>query len=252
LVKWGVAVAILVVLAVFEFSMERWDFSAICPKCLQHAYILERRVLGITFWRKVRESQSHAGLMNSATFSPGIPGGNPKVYEQIHGGQCRHEFKNGGFGRSTGLFLGGLHADGSSMQWSFYTPRIRAIEALYAAFGKAGDEQLAQRCYRLIDATYPMDDKSKAVAVWCGVRSLRFPEISDAEIENEIQKLEQYDAKVRTSHPEYVSAPTARKLVELRRMTARLDEVGTPDEFRDLVDEYSERLLGTDDGQEGR
>ena len=240
--RWSVVPAVIVVLAGLEFFLERWDISAICPKCLQHAYIRERRILGLVVYRRTRLSQAHGGLMSSATFSPRIPAGGAGIYEQIHGVKCRHEFKAGGFGRTTGVFLFRLHGDGSSFEWSMFTPRIRATEALYVAFGQTGDREAAVRGYTMIEGAYPLDERSRAVAVWCGTRSFRDPAAGEAEIEAEIKELEQYDKKVSASHPEYISGPAARRLLALRRLRVRLKEITASEEFNALLDEYSEQL----------
>ncbi|MBI4879641.1 MAG: hypothetical protein HY812_08290 [Planctomycetes bacterium] len=141
---------------------ESW-ISAICPRCLQHAYIHQKSLLYvIPIYRNTTLSQSHGGLMSSATFSPRIPQVNPGTYEEILGGPCDHVFKHGGFGVTQGFIIGGLHADGREEHWSRVTPRLRAIGALYGAYGRTGDRETIAAIYELIDSAFPVDDESDA------------------------------------------------------------------------------------------
>jgi hypothetical protein len=148
-------VVVFVAWAVVETGYEALDISAICPKCLQHAYIHEVRVHGICVYRTVRPRQHAGGIMSSTTFSPPIPRVSPALYEQILNEKCRHDYQYGGFGCSHGLLLPGAHEDGAYGQWRACQLRIDATKALYVAFARFQNRALAAETYHRIDTTVP-------------------------------------------------------------------------------------------------
>ncbi len=136
-------------------------YSAICPKCLQHAYLTVKEYLGFTIYKKTELSQSHGGLMSPAAFSPQIPSPDPRTYDEIHGKKCDHVFKKGGFGRSEyGILLVINHADGICMEWTIFSSRIAAVEILYLLYNTYQDKSLALKTYNLIDRACPIDSKT--------------------------------------------------------------------------------------------
>jgi hypothetical protein len=235
---WRPRVVLVVCLAVFLFGLfssalfEQWDISAICPKCLQHADIYELRCLGMPVYWRTRLQQASGGIGSSAIFSPAIPPVSPAVYAEIHGAKCRHCFKYGGLGRTSGLFGGGVHRDGSSMQWTAFLPRIQATQALYGAYVRTGDGEVARSTYVLIDEAYPVSGLDLGDAVSAGRLLEGVGDRARAMRETREYRSESDD-------PRSCLQLTALTLAE---MADRLSEVKTSADFRGVLDEFKPRL----------
>jgi len=208
------------------------DNSAICPKCLQHAYIHEVRVFGLPVLRDVKLHQGPGGIMSPTLFSPEIPSVEPKTYEEINGTRCRHSFKRGGMGIT--CLLSGCHADGMRAEWKLFLPRVAVTEALYVAFRKTGDKETARALYDLIDAAYPTRGLDLRELLW----AVRWTWAPDREDREWLKGLES-DATCRSSQ-----ARLYRRVYALRQMTERLAAVGNADEFRRVLAEFPPRLQG--------
>lgn len=233
---------VLIVLIALELSggLAIWDVSAVCPKCLQHAYIRERTLFGVPFYRRTVLSQRHGGIMSSAAFSPGIPQVHPGLYKEIIGKECKHNFLRGGFGRTSGFFIGG-HADGSYGGWSLAQPRINALKALYGAFAKTSDRETATALYLLIEDAYPLNGRNRAV--WAAIRPFRAEDATEDDIMKAIQAIEEYDTE---------AGMIARKILELKRLTARLKEVETTADFQVVGREITGSPKGEREDDEDR
>jgi hypothetical protein len=181
------AILVLALLGVVAFglytlvSLETTRFSAICAKCLQHAYIVEKTCLGICYHGERRLSQVHGGLMSSAAFSPPIPATDPGLYVAIRGKPCEHSFKKGGFGRTTCWHK---HSDGASGEWRMFSPRLKMIEVTYRLFVSTKDLALARRSLAAIDRLLPSD--ARQIWYWPGL-------VDFAEKFGRVESLEQWE-----------------------------------------------------------
>jgi hypothetical protein len=167
--------------------------------------------------------------MSSAAFSPSIPQVNPKLYEEIFDTSCEHEFKKGGYGRNRGFLIFGIHADGSFGEWAMYLPRIEVIEALYEAFAKTRNKDTAVFIYRLIESACPINGWNPGL-----VRYYLNKDADETQILAEIKELLKNDP---------VAFGQASNMFELRSMTKRLRAVETDEEFRNIQEEFSTKLL---------
>jgi hypothetical protein len=213
---------------------EDLDASAICPKCLQHAFIHEVRVLGSLAYRKTHLRQAGGGIGSTSAFSPPIPAVDPATYERIHGARCDHQFMYGGVGGTSGMLCARMNWDGFSSQWRSFTPRIGATQALFVAFGKTGDRQTALAVYRLIEEAYPIeglglsDRDHAATCYW----------LSDPD---EATLAEALDRLAGDTSP---WARASRGAILLRRMAIRLGAVTTAEEFGRALAEFTPKLKG--------
>ncbi|MFH0947222.1 MAG: hypothetical protein V2A76_18695 [Planctomycetota bacterium] len=213
-------------------SYARWSISAICPKCLQHAYIHEKRVLDVVLlYRSTTLSQRYGGLMSPVVFSPAIPGVDPLTYEKILG-SCEHEFKYGGQGVMYGFIVGGLCLDGSEGEWERVQPRLRAIEALYAAYERTGSRESSAAIYGLLDSAFPIDDESRGfLEATKPLRKLaRTREESAMET---IQKLAEQDSD---------TGRWARRIIDVTWLAGKLEAVESAGDLEGLKTGFSERL----------
>jgi len=140
----------------------------------------------------------------------------------------------GGCGRTYGLLFSGIHKDSAIQEWKSFLPRIGAIEALYGAFGKTGDQQTALAVYHLIEESYPLhgmdllDMIRAAEAAW-----MYAPD--EKELEVQMSYVEGYtDTRARVM----------RTAIFLRHMAIRLGAVATAEEFRRVLAEFTPKLKG--------
>ena len=150
-----VAAVVLGTALIGLFFSEIRRVSAICPKCLQGASILQVRVGGIPIFQWTRHG-SHTHLNPSwsgAEFT--VPNEiRPLIYREILGEKCRHKMKKDGFGATSATcFLGfGVCSDGAYPARRLYQPRIEAVAVLYSVFRDVPSKPLAQQTYALIDS----------------------------------------------------------------------------------------------------
>jgi hypothetical protein len=226
--KWIVRLSVAFALLEFLGGTAICGISAICPKCLQHAYITEYRLLGIPIWRSTLLSQRHGGIMSSAAFSPDIPRVSPETYREIMGHRCRHRFLRGGVGCGSGFFIHSWWSDGTYTAWSLAQPKILALEALYRAFAKTGDRQTAAALHAVISDAYPIDKNPGTVLDI--VRLLRTPNLTEEDIAKVVESKGQYRPEERK---------TARMILHLWRLAKRLQNVQTSEEFQAVYQEFS-------------
>lgn len=146
-----------VVLALMVLGMGTLWFghcSAVCPRCLQHAYVCEWKVFGVVVSRAVKPFQHSGGLMSPSAFSPAVPQVSPELFSEIVGQPCAHIFRMGGCGL---YHPTDGHSDFSLGGWESCEPRIRATEAAYGAFRSVPDRSLARATLALIDEAYPIE-----------------------------------------------------------------------------------------------
>jgi hypothetical protein len=217
------AVCTVLGLVVLDRGYSSYGYSAICPKCLQHAYMTEKDVYGLLIWRSIRLLQSPGGLMSVATFSPPIPRVSPVLYRKICGESCRHGFKKGSFGGGRG-FLAPAQEDGGCRGWLAYRPRINAIEALYATYGRVQDRDLARGTYTLIDHTWPLNpDREGLYALCWQFLSDRVPD------ELLVKAVENYRGRE--------TEPVLQAGLRLRRITAGLKAVKSAAQWQEVLAE---------------
>ena len=214
-------------------SYSRWSISAICPKCLQHADIHEQRVFDVMLlYRSTTLSQRYGGVMSPVVFSPAIPGVNPLTYKRIFGRSCRHEFKHGGHGVMYGFIVGGLCLDGSEGEWERMQPRLRAIEALYAAYERTGSRKTLAAIYEMLDSAFPIDDESRvfleATEPLRGLARTRKGPAMET-----IQKLAEQDSD---------TGRWARRIIDVTWLAGRLELVESAGDLEELKTGFSERV----------
>jgi hypothetical protein len=217
------AILVLSVIVIFfiDIGYEKCDISAICPKCLQHAYIKEIKIHGLTVYKSAFFSQNPGGIMSPAGFSPRVPQVSPELYTKILDKKCEHNLKKGGVGTTVGFLpFFGLNKDGGYGQWRLYTQRIEVIGALYAAYVNTGNKELAQKTYAMIDAAFPLDDKKMKEA-------------------NNLIKLVNEQQVTFEKLPAYYieTAKIAKPMFDFETITPRLKQVQTDEQWRQLLSE---------------
>ncbi len=119
-------------------------------------------------------------------------------------------------------------------EWRSFLPRIVAIEALYAAFGRTGDQQTALAVYRLIEECYPLRGMNRGDMVHAADSS----------------RVILCDDKATAEELNYLSAGTSerarvsRAAILLGQMAIRLAAVTTAEEFRHVLAEFTPKLKG--------
>lgn len=147
-------------------SHSKTSYSAICGQCLQHAHGVERRILGLPYYWKERQSQASGGLMSPSIFSSEIPSVDPKLFEEIQQRPCNHVFLKGGFCRSSW----GVTACGSYSVAPEQQLRFTLIDALYRAYMRIPDQELGRSTFAMIDSLTPIHiDRARST------RRLRHP-----------------------------------------------------------------------------
>jgi hypothetical protein len=213
-IKISAIPAILVLLVIALYFIDRryvkTGIIAICPKCLQTVEIKEITIFGWTHQsNKLEQRFDHKKI-------------SPKLYLEITGKNCNHQFIKGGFGATSGMgfFNGKAFFDGEYPQWSWYTPRIEAIEALYTAYVNTGNKELAQKTYKLIDAAFSLDYEKMYEA----------QEIIEF-VNNQLMDIE----KAYSYYPDAVSI--AKAILKYKTVTPRLKKVQTDEQWRQLLSE---------------
>jgi hypothetical protein len=152
-VFWVIS-ALFVLMLLASGSRSTLSYSAVCPRCMQHAAGVEKSFFGIVYSRKEVHRQTSGGLMSPDIFGPPVAQIDPRFYEEIMGHPCTHVFIRGGFCR----YSGGMVACGSFGQARQYEFRHALIENLFRAYRRTSDKVLARETYGLIDELYPIVD----------------------------------------------------------------------------------------------
>lgn len=130
-------------------------YSAICIKCLQHAYINEKGVPGKAVQTGIRFYESHGGVLSTDIFARETPFLDARIYEEIHGAKCKHIFSKLSFGRSETRIFEHIESDG--IVDSPYVDRVNVIGAIYELYSRTKNRELALSSYKIVDELYPVE-----------------------------------------------------------------------------------------------
>jgi hypothetical protein len=132
------ALTIAVWLCLETGGWQTYDYGLQCTKCVLDRYIVEKRLFGITIFRR-ETVQTPA-----------------RDYERLFGKACDHIFRKGGFGRTTGILLARSTADGLTADHIF-SYRTTAVRVTFDAELRLHDSALALRSFSFIDGLLPAD-----------------------------------------------------------------------------------------------
>lgn len=218
-VQWLVLTGLVLAIAVLVVpgGWTVWDISATCPKCLQQANIHKTEIFGIPVYQRIELPRNSGGLMGSAVLGPEVPPINPALYEQILGRPCAHTFVKGGAGQDCG-YLFRIHKDSVFVAGFQLQPRIDALAALYGAYVRTDDGYAAAAIYAVIDQLFPPDSLAGRTILW--------PHATEEEVR---QTYADTGAENRI---------LLESTLQLHRLTRRLNEVETGEDFARLRREF--------------
>ena len=157
------AIVIFLICGLYALLQGKWEdihYSAVCCNCLQKASFHVKKYLGITYYKECSLIRPDSSINPSLDLGNKIPDGDPNLYEQIYGKQCRHYFlKTGGYGQRTSTFFkSGANVDGVYLG-SAYGRRLKGIRSIYRLFELTQDKKQAQNSFRIIDALHPVGER---------------------------------------------------------------------------------------------
>lgn len=215
--------------------------GAICPICLQRAYISQKKIYKYTIFRSIRLNHDDVGLYYSNKSDSDLSEITANLYQEIIGQKCKHDFKSlGGGGGNWGFFHRNVHRDyGSGYIKRLYGQRVTAIEALYVAYLKTKNKELAQKTYAMIDSAFPMDEDKLEMAKDLIYNGNFNKELSDEE-KTKLIRIMKYGEQ--TEDSEYFAEIfwMARKILEYEIFIPRLKHIQNEQEWIELLSDIEQ------------
>jgi hypothetical protein len=150
--RW-IVLTLIIAFILFTVGGRRIDIALTCPLCLQSGDRVEKDLFGIPYYRHQSLRRYPGGIDTPFGVGPRSGYVDPKLYEEIFGHPCTHEFKKGGFCRSTyGLVGCGAYGEGSRL-------RVRnevAVE-IFHAYSRVHDKAIARKTFDLIESLQPIN-----------------------------------------------------------------------------------------------
>ncbi len=219
-----------------------YSYTAICPRCLQRADISKKNIYKYTVSKSVELNYNDIGFNYLNKTDSNLPEISANLYEEIVGEKCNHNFMGtgGGGGAYWGFFHRG-HLKDYSYPYSkqLYGQRVTAIEALYAAYLKTKNKELALKTYDLIDSAFPVDEKKLEEAISMIYKGQFKTELSDDE---KIKLIRNMKYAEQNEDSQYVAEILwmARKILEYETFIPRLKYIQNEQEWIELLSDIEQ------------
>ena len=108
-----------------------WDYGFNCTRCLYYEHRIQHRLCGITVWESTMNRRNQY----------------EQVYLALFRQPCSHAMKTGGFGHNPGC--------GMTVEGSVFEGRNRAVKALFEAYQRNPNADLARESFVLVELLFP-------------------------------------------------------------------------------------------------
>lgn len=148
-------------LALIPLEQITTDYQGICCNCLQYAYIVEKKLDGITYSKKVTLLSYPNEGISSSIFNSDISLIDPSLYEKIFNKKCIHYFKKGSCGTSGFRYVFPFRridyciGDGTFFDIDLSYTRLNSISSIYRLYNLTGNKEQAKLSYQIIDGLHP-------------------------------------------------------------------------------------------------
>lgn len=197
--------------------------SAVCPKCLQAASMMEKTVFGVLVYRKTT-------LLNGDGHLTPADASRADMCKQIVGHPCSHEYVRTWTGTTSGRWFFRIHSDGGSTKWRLVQPWVEATGALYQAFVRTKARQDAAAVYAMIAESYADLGRNACLRLAADYVA-DAGDAADEEILTSVNASFQGDAEMDRM---------ARRVLLLRWLAQRLQTVETAEDFKAACAELTE------------
>jgi hypothetical protein len=152
----GALVLAAVAAAILLSGFSNEHYSGICTRCVQQVDGVDKFFYGIRYYHhEVLTSGNGDDLMSPAIFGPRIGQTEASAYEQIFGKPCEHHIVRTGFCQESFDLFSIAYGDGVHPRPPGIDDRLFLIKALFGAFRRVPDKELARASYAMIDQAYP-------------------------------------------------------------------------------------------------